>query len=126
MVFENAFSLFNQDSRIVFLGDDLDVSGEVALAITMTAHELATNAIKYGSLSNTSGRVGINSIVNGDKFQLVWKEFSGPPVKKPERTGFGTKMIERLLAAAVKGSVDIAYERDGLRSTLQANLKGLN
>jgi len=126
LVVENAVSPFNQERRIVFAGDDLNVSSEVALAITMAAHELATNAIKYGSLSNTSGHVEIKSTVDVDKFQLVWKEISGPPVKKPERTGFGTKMIERVLAAAVKGSVDMEYEQDGLRFTLQANLKGIN
>ena len=88
-----------------------------ALAISMTLHELATNATKYGALSNDAGRVTINWKANREPhpaFQLRWQEHGGPTVAPPTRGGFGTRLIERGFSAETAGRTDLAYEPEGV------------
>jgi two-component sensor histidine kinase len=84
----------------------------------MALHELATNAIKYGALSNECGKVSFHWRVeqaNGEqRLHMVWSEQGGPEVTPPSRKGFGTRLIERGLAAELGGSVQISYPVSGL------------
>jgi two-component sensor histidine kinase len=92
------------------------LSPSKALALAMLLHELSTNAVKYGALSNAEGRVAIAwRIEGGDKHKmaLTWKESGGPTVEPPARKGFGARMIERSLGAE-GGGAQLRFEPSGL------------
>jgi PAS domain S-box-containing protein len=110
----------SDDERFAMDGPDLVLSPKVAVSLAMAVHELATNALKYGSLSNETGTVSIGWRNEGDRLKLDWKERGGPPVTEPRRRGFGTRMIERGLAAELGGIVRIHYEPDGVRCEVDA------
>lgn len=93
-----------------------------AIAITMALHELATNATKYGALSCDSGQVALEWQVEAGRFRLCWDESGGPPVKSPDRKGFGLRMIERALASDLSGSVTMHFGESGLSCTIDAPL----
>jgi len=110
--------------RIKFQGPPLKVSADKAEAISLIIHELATNAAKYGALSAKSGRVSIRWAVDeGDgSLALVWKERGGPALAdEPERSGFGTRLIE-ILIAKIGGSVSRRWNATGLRVQLRLPL----
>lgn len=113
-----------QHNRVCVTGPDLVVKGNVATAIGMSIHELCTNAVKYGALGNDSGTVSINWKVkpsgSGEMFTLHWVERGGPLVRKPERTGFGSKVIKHALSAQTGGTVEIRYNPEGLEFQLTA------
>ena len=103
-------------------GPIINLLPKTALAIAMAFHELATNALKYGALSNEGGRVRIRWDVISDaaqpRLRVVWTESGGPSVTPPSRTGFGTRLIERGLAAELGGSVSLSYPRTGVVCTV--------
>lgn len=108
-VVDNALLPFRtkSGSLISTVGPDLRLNPRSSIAFAMALHELATNAAKYGALSGDIGRVIVNwEIVTGngaDQVELRWEEIGGPPVKPPTRTGFGSRMIERILNAEIGG-----------------------
>jgi two-component sensor histidine kinase len=101
----------------------------MALAVAMALQELATNAVKYGALSNEVGEVSIFWTVqkSGEPphLHLRWEESGGPPITAPTRRGFGSRLIERSLALDLAGSVSMAFEPSGLVCTIDAPLTGL-
>ncbi|MGV8938166.1 MAG: HWE histidine kinase domain-containing protein [Allorhizobium sp.] len=98
-----------------------------ALALALGLHELATNALKYGALSNGSGQVTIHwEIVPGSKtaVRLTWTERGGPPVKIPTQRGFGTKLLEGILAQDLGGTTRISFDDPrGLVGVIEAPLE---
>ncbi|HEX4272868.1 MAG TPA: HWE histidine kinase domain-containing protein, partial [Rhizomicrobium sp.] len=80
-------------SRVTATGPTITVLPETAQAVAMTIHELATNAVKHGSLSNDDGRVDIGWRYCDGALSISWVESGGPPVTPPDRKGFGTKII---------------------------------
>jgi two-component sensor histidine kinase len=84
----------------------------------MIVHELATNAIKYGALSTEQGRIDVTWTLAelGDhrEITLEWRESGGPQVVPPVRRGFGTRLIERGIAANVKSDVALEFRPEGL------------
>ena len=93
----------------------------------MALHELYTNAVKYGALSNDTGSVAFEwrkSDGPGPRLTMVWREQGGPPVSPPTRRGFGSRMIERALAQDLKGEVTMEFRREGLVCTIDAPLPG--
>lgn len=106
-------------------GPDLRLSPKSALALTLALHELATNAAKYGALSVPTGRVIIKwSIKHGDSPGLTfcWQERNGPKVSPPSKRGFGSQLIERVLAFELKGEVRITYDPTGIICEIDAPL----
>jgi PAS domain S-box-containing protein len=109
--------------------DRVDVAGpkvllppREALAIAMALHELCTNAVKYGALSNDGGRVQLHWRRNGSKpsrLVLNWRESGGPPVVEPARRGFGTTLLERSFRQDLGGNVDLAFDPQGLACTIE-------
>lgn len=88
--------------------------------IGMALHELASNAAKYGALSTAQGHVRVAWDVSTDGkggrvCRLSWSETGGPPVPRPSRSGFGRVVIERTVAHALNGKVDLDYAADGVR-----------
>ena len=91
----------------------------------MAVHELATNAAKYGALSNGSGRVSVHwSISEHDErhLKIVWTEAGGPKVTAPSSKGFGSRLIERGLAGQLGGEAAIDYRETGVVCRILAPL----
>lgn len=94
------------------------VGRKAAQLLALAIHELATNAAKYGALSQAGGRVTVISRFTGegDEDQLVieWREAGGPPASPPERQGFGTRLIKQVVARALRAEVTLEYPPEGL------------
>ena len=110
--------------RIAIAGDDVTVTPRVALTLAMVFHELTTNAVKYGALSASSGRVEVNwRIVQGASqpalLWIEWRESGGPPVTTPTRHGFGSRFIEGSVSAELQGTARLRFDPAGLRCTME-------
>jgi PAS domain S-box-containing protein len=102
------------DPRAQIDGPKVLLRPEMAQATAMAVHELATNAVKYGALSTSSGRVRVQwSLKSASKLHLSWEEAGGPAVKVPSREGFGTRAITRMLGQ-LDGEVKFGWHKDGL------------
>ncbi len=110
--------------RFVIKGGAVRLPPRMALALAMALQELATNAVKYGALSNDTGGVEITWAVDRTKavprVRLRWRETGGPPVKPPTRQGFGSRLIERSLARDLSGGVSLDFAPEGLVCTIDA------
>lgn len=117
-VVARAIAPFDSDpSRFTVQGSPLDIHARAALALAMALHELCTNAAKYGALTSPDGRVTIDWRVeelDEPSFRFSWVERDGPAVIPPTRTGFGSTMIEKVLAQELQARVDMAYPPQGV------------
>jgi PAS domain S-box-containing protein len=112
--------------RIEIAGDDEQVDDRSATPLALLIHELATNATKYGSLSNEAGRVLMVTRHEGEDFVLDWTEVSGPPVTgEPMEAGFGTTLTEISICDQLGGSLTREWNRQGLRVLVRVPLKNL-
>jgi two-component sensor histidine kinase len=114
-----------QGLRFVVEGPQVRITARAAVSLSMALHELATNAAKYGALRVPAGRVAVRWRLAdedaGRRFHFTWSESGGPPVEEPEKSGFGTKLIEVALASELSGSVGLAFDREGVSFTLDAD-----
>lgn len=109
--------LAGKSSRVSIDGDALELSPAAFTCMALVIHELVTNSVKYGALSDSSGRVEIRTALNADgTAALNWCEHDGPPVKAPERRGFGTTLIEQSVPFELKGRADVKYRVTGLEA----------
>jgi len=110
-----------REKRIAWSGPDVELRPNTALLVSMLLHELGTNAVKYGSLSNLEGSVELNWRVEGKNertmLKLEWSEAGGPLVQQPTRKGFGSRLIERALRGE-NGSAEISFDPAGLRCSM--------
>lgn len=108
--------------RIVITGENIRFPPKSALALGIAFNELATNAVKYGALSNAAGSILIAWTVEttpaGKRLLLSWTENGGPPVTPPAHRGFGSRVLERGLAHELEGSVQLDYRPNGLICTI--------
>lgn len=109
--------------RIVLDGvDDVWLDAGKVTLLSMGLHELATNAAKYGALSNDSGTVRLTWRVapaqGGRRVHLMWREEGGPPVEPPGRKGFGSLLLEQALKAEL-GSASLEFRRDGVLCSVE-------
>jgi two-component sensor histidine kinase len=113
-------------ARFEVRGPEIQVSPRFALALSMALHELATNATKYGALSNATGQVRLTWLgdrtLKPPRLLLRWQEKGGPPVTPPSRKGFGSRLIERSLAQDLDADVRIEYAATGVVCTVEAPL----
>ena len=112
-----------RERRIHVEGPDVRLSPRMALAIAMALQELATNAVKYGALSNEVGEVRVAWSVKDaleTRLRLTWSEINGPAVEIPRHRGFGTRLIERSLAQDLQGQATIDFARTGIVCTVDA------
>jgi PAS domain S-box-containing protein len=110
--------------RATLTGQNIRFPPKVVLALGIAFNELATNAVKYGALSNTTGSIAIDwGIVpvpgKANRLVLNWRETGGPVVSAPSRKGFGSNVLERGLAHELNGSVKMDYRPEGLVCTLE-------
>jgi PAS domain S-box-containing protein len=101
-------------SRIVVGGPKLRLKASAGQAIGLALYELATNAGKYGALSEDTGHVDVGWRLEGDMFMMSWTERSGPPVSPPERHGFGSTVVDSMIKQSVGGEVELNYAPTGL------------
>jgi PAS domain S-box-containing protein len=106
-------------------GPDVALAPKTFVSIAMAIHELGTNAVKYGSLSNAEGRVVLKWSVADGRMRLEWREEGGPLVSTPSRRGFGTRLIQRGLAAELAGRVDLEFRPEGLICRIDAPVPAL-
>ena len=120
----NAVSGLGLDAaRVILVGPRVLVPPKTAVSLAMAFHELATNALKYGSLSVPEGRVEVSWEQERDRLRLQWQESGGPAVTPPGRSGFGTRLIERSLAAELEGSAQLDYRPGGLVCLIEAQVE---
>jgi two-component sensor histidine kinase len=115
--------------RVIASGEKVVLRAEAVQNVALALHELATNAVKYGSLSVPGGRVHIEWALRGDDadnsgIRLTWRETGGPPVKEPERKGFGRMVLERVTVNAL-GSGGVEFKATGLVWTCDINAEHL-
>lgn len=120
------------EGRVVTDGPRVRLSPKQALALSMALHELATNAVKYGALSDATGEVRLTWSIGAretagteapDMVELIWTERGGPPVVPPTRRGFGSRLIERSLATELDGEVSLDYRPGGVVCTMVTRLE---
>ncbi len=106
---------------------DINVASAAALPLAMTLNELCTNAVKYGALSSTEGRVNLTTKVDkkAKQFRLTWAETGGPPVKEPTQRNFGMRLIEKSFVNQLQGSARVKFERSGVVCKLDVPLAAL-
>jgi PAS domain S-box-containing protein len=121
------------DRRLITLGPQVRLSPKQALGFAMVIHELATNALKYGALSNDAGRVSITWFIERDApdavLNFTWVEEGGPLVVAPRQVGFGSRLIQRGLSSDLGGDATIEFRPAGVvavvRSPIEPTTLGL-
>nr|WP_245198887.1 HWE histidine kinase domain-containing protein [Jiella mangrovi] len=111
------------DDRVTVDGVHLDLPSQAALGLSLAIHELATNAAKYGALSNETGHVRISWRYEADgAFHFEWREEDGPEVVEPARRGFGSRLTNQIVPSYFNGSGETAFTPDGLSYVLDGTL----
>lgn len=103
-------------------GPPVRLSPNAALTLHMAFHEMATNAAKYGALSETSGRLNVHwretDASGNPTVELLWHESGGPEVRPTERRGFGLRMVKQGVERELEGKVELSLAQTGLRCTI--------
>lgn len=114
--------------RFQITGPDLRLLPKTTLALGIAFHELAGNAVRFGSLSNEQGTVAVNWSIEappgGDQLHIRWQESGGPPVIPPGHKGFGSHVLERGLASELGATIRLDYPRDGVTCSIDLPLNG--
>jgi two-component sensor histidine kinase len=108
--------------RLRTSGPSLRVNPSCALMLSMVLHELATNAVKYGALSESQGQVSISWERHPGTpplLKLRWMETGGPAVAPPTRKGFGSRLIERTFVSQLGGRVSLDFAQSGVVALLE-------
>jgi PAS domain S-box-containing protein len=129
---ETALAPFSQAApgRLRHAGPELRIPAKTAVSFALALHELATNAAKYGALSNAAGHVAVFWTVlhrdDGARLKFTWRETNGPPVTAPSARGFGSRLIEKALAAELGGQASLSFPTDGVVCSIDAPLSHLD
>lgn len=110
-------------SQVSIEGPDVRLPPKAALTLALVLHEMATNAKRHGALSNGGGGQvdvawGMVETPEGDRMRLQWRESGGPPVGRPTRRGFGSRLLEGGLARELHGEVSLEYAPAGVVCTI--------
>ena len=115
-------------ATITMAGPSITLVPDLAQAMSLTLHELATNAAKYGGLATPDGEVTVRWDVvhetnGGHVLELEWKERTGRLVETPERESFGAATIRNLLRYEYQARVELNFESDGVRCAIALPLE---
>jgi PAS domain S-box-containing protein len=114
-------------SGMAVSGPEILVGARAAGNFALVLHEFATNAAKYGALSSADGRVKVEWSVEAGQLRLTWRERGGPTIAhEPDFHGFGTRLIDRILAGAFGGQISRDWARDGLTIRLSVPTDNLS
>ena len=120
--------LLANPARIRMAGPGVPLSPRLAVVLSMIVHEIATNAAKYGALSNETGRVTLDWEVIADapkpRLRLIWTELGGPLVTAPVQRGFGSRLIERSARDQLGGEATVDFLPRGVVCTVTCGLDG--
>ncbi|NEX94236.1 sensor histidine kinase [Caulobacter sp. 17J65-9] len=105
-------------------GPDLTIGSRAAVQLSLLLHELATNAAKYGALSAPDGRVRLVWSADAELLRMSWREAGGPPIGAPQRTSFGSRLID--LGLGGTGRVTRRYPESGFEADVEAPLRELS
>jgi PAS domain S-box-containing protein len=116
------------NGRITLGGPEVTLSSQLAVSLSMTIHELTSNAAKFGALSVYGGKVDVAwSVTIGATRRMLtfdWVESGGPPVTEPKRQGFGSRLLEFVLPGQIQAKTRVEYRGDGVRVHCEAPLPG--
>jgi two-component sensor histidine kinase len=119
--------LLNNPERIRIFGPKVPLSPRLAVVLSMIVHEIATNAAKYGALSNDNGNVALDWELIEDnakrKLRMIWTETGGPPVTAPVQRGFGSRLIERSARDQLGGEATVDFLPRGVVCTIICSLE---
>ena len=118
--------VLNNPKRVRMFGPKVPLSPRLAVVLSMIVHEIATNAAKYGALSNDGGTVSLDWEVLEEtprKLRLIWTEAGGPPVVTPVQRGFGSRLIERSARDQLGGEATIDFLPRGVIYTVLGSLE---
>ncbi len=120
--------LLNNPERMRMFGPHVPLSPRIAVVLSMIVHEIATNAAKYGALSNDTGTVTLDWEITTDdgkpKLRLIWTEAGGPHVIAPVQRGFGSRLIERSARDQLGGEATVDFLPRGVVYTVICSLEG--
>ncbi len=101
-------------SRATLIGPPVMLEAGSTQALCMALHELATNAVKYGALSQPSGLIAVTWRLGEGRLRLTWRETGGPPTAAPTRRGFGSRVIEQTIQGQLGGTLERWWTQEGL------------
>ena len=112
------------EKHVEMTGPDISLAPNEALSLGLAIHELATNAAKYGALSNLDGRIHITwNLLTPELAEVHWRESGGPAVTPPTKRGFGRDLIEKIVAGELKSEVDLKFHSDGVECDLRVPVR---
>lgn len=114
--------LGDESDRAELQGDAVSLPPNIAPAVCMMFHELATNAVKHGALATPNGRVQVRWHVADHELHLQWVERHGSGIDEPDHRGFGLELIERTARHQLRGEVDMVFEAKGLTCAVEIPL----
>ena len=114
----------HHDKVLELEGPDVELAPNDALSLGLAIHELATNAAKYGALSTAGGRVTVKWCKLTDSLaEVFWTERGGPPVPQNRQNGFGTNLIEKIVAHELRNPVELSFKPEGVTCRLVVPLR---
>ena len=112
--------------RVTLEGPSLKLNTQAAQILGMAAHELATNAVKYGAFSGEAGRIAVSWGISGDRLALCWRESMTPLAEPASRRGFGTTVLENMVGRSLGAAVTRTLNPDGIEWRFDIPLVGLD
>lgn len=112
--------------RVRVAVERLGVGERASTGLALVLHELATNSMKYGALSEPTGTIDVSSTTEQSQICLKWLERGGPSVEKPEGAlGYGSKLVQRTVTGQLGGSIEHEWSEGGLIVTLRLDRQRL-
>ena len=102
--------------RLILEGDEAAIAPEAYTVLALVIHEMITNSVKYGALCDNSGSLRIKVDCDDSGMTIVWKESGGPPVKPPQRRGFGSTIIDKSIPFELNGRARVDYHLAGVEA----------
>jgi two-component sensor histidine kinase len=99
----------------------MGIGENAATTLALIVHELATNSLKYGALSVSSGMLDISGTTSDTAVTVIWTERGGPSVEPPGDAGYGSKLLHRSVTAQLDGTIETDWSNEGILVTLTMN-----
>ena len=114
------------ESYVEMSGPEIKLAPNDAMSLGLAIHELATNAAKYGALSDCEGRIHIDwHLLSPTLVEMHWREEGGPAVTEPDKRGFGRDLIEKIVAHELRSEVELKFDPAGVECTLKIPVRAM-